>query len=176
MNNFIGRYLTFSFLNLLLVGSLGIIMRYKIAFYIPFIEQKYVLHSHSHFSFAGCLTQTLKVMMLYYLFIKNGGLALKKYSWLLYANLITAYGMMISFILRGYGFYSIGFFLLSIFVSYIFAVYYWKDLNRMHEKIPGHLWLKAPLVFSVLLSASTFALAFIILKKHNKHQFLQSNQ
>src|SRR5665647_1751027 len=99
MSTFLRKWLTISFLNLLLVASLGVVMRYKIAFYLPFIQQRYVLHSHSHFAFSGWITQTLMVLLVHYLSLKNGEQVLKKYRWLLYANLITAYGMLVSFII-----------------------------------------------------------------------------
>ena len=38
-------------------------MRYKIAYYLPFIEQANFLHAHSHFAFSGWITQVLMVLM-----------------------------------------------------------------------------------------------------------------
>lgn len=160
-NNFLRRWLTISFLNLLLVAGLGVSLRYKIAFYLPFIDQKYVLHSHSHFAFSGWITQTLMVLLIHYLSLRIGESVFKKYRWLLFANVITAYGMMISFVIQGYAFFSIGFSMLSIIVSYFFAVYYWKDLNRISKKI-SHLWFKAALAFSIFSSFGTFCLAYMM--------------
>ncbi|MEP7111566.1 MAG: hypothetical protein ABI760_26460 [Ferruginibacter sp.] len=165
MSNFLRRWLTVSFLNLLLVAGLGVLLRYKIAFYLPFIQQKNVLHSHSHFAFAGWITQTLMVLLLHYLSLKNGEQVLKKYRWLLYANCITAYGMLVSFIVQGYALFSISFSTLSIFVSYFFATWYWKDLNRMNGKRVSHLWFKAALVFSVISSIGAFGLAYMMANK-----------
>jgi len=165
MSKFLSRWLTISFLNLLLVASLGTIMRYKIAFYLPFIDQRYVLDSHSHFAFSGWITQTLMVLLVHYLSLKKNEQVLKKYQWLLYANVITAYGMLISFIIQGYGLFSISFSALSIFVSYFFAAYYWKDLNRMDEKRVSHSWFKAALVSSVISSIGTFGLVHMMLSK-----------
>ncbi|MEO7264868.1 MAG: hypothetical protein ABIW38_08145 [Ferruginibacter sp.] len=140
-------------------------MRYKIAFYLPFIEQKHILHSHSHFAFAGWITQVLMLLLVHHLSMKQGEQILKKYRWLLYANLITAYGMLISFMIQGYAFFSISFSTLSIFVSYVFAVYYWKDLNRMNKKLVSNKWFKASLVFSVISSLGAFGLAFMMANK-----------
>ncbi len=162
MKKFLSGWLTVSFLNLLLVAALGLILRYKIAFYLPWIEQKYLLHSHSHFAFSGWITQTLMVLLIHYLIKKNGEGAIKKYRWLLYANLITAYGMLFSFIIQGYAFFSISFSTLSIFVSFFFAIYYWKDLNRINEKRVSHLWLKASLLFCIISSLGAFALAYMM--------------
>ena len=165
MNNVPGRWLTISFFNLLLVATLGVILRYKIAFYLPFVEQKYVLHSHSHFAFSGWITQTLMVLLVHHISLQNGEEVFKKYRWLLYANLITAYGMLISFIIEGYAFFSISFSTLSILVSYLFAVYYWKDLNRLKESKLSRYWFKAALVFSVISSIGAFGLAYMMANK-----------
>jgi hypothetical protein len=54
----------------------------------------------------------------------------KEYRFLVIANLVTAYGMLLSFPIQGYGSYSIGFSTLSIIISYAFAIKYWKDLKR----------------------------------------------
>lgn len=165
MNNFLSRWLTISFFNLLLVAALGVIMRYKIAFYLPFIDQKHVLHSHSHFAFSGWITQTLMLLLVHYISLENGEQIFKKYGWLLYANLISAYGMLISFIIGGYDLFSISFSTLSIFISYLFAWYYWKDLNRMKVCRLSQYWFKAALIFSVISSIGAFGLAYMMANK-----------
>ncbi len=81
------------------------------------------------------------------------------------ANLITSYGMLIAFPLEGYAFWSISFSTLSIFVSYSFAIRYWKDLNRLPVKTNSHYWFKAGLIFSVLSSLGAFSLAFMMANK-----------
>ena len=165
MNNFLRKWITISFFNLLIVASQGVVLRYKIEFYLPFVDQKYLLHSHSHFAFYGWITQTLMVLMIYYLSLKKGEQVYKKYNRLLFANLFTAYGMFISFIIQGYALYSISFSTLSVFVSYIFAVYFWKDLNSLSEKRLCHSWFKAALIFSIISSIGAFGLAFMMANK-----------
>ena len=107
-----------SFLNLLIVAFIGVILRYKIAFLLPFIDQKYLLHGHSHFAFAGWVTQVMMVLLVQYLSQYKGEDIFKKYRWFLYGNLVTAYGMLIFFPLQGYGAGSISFSTLSIINSY----------------------------------------------------------
>ena len=118
----IQKWISIAFINLLIVASLGVIMRYKIAYYLPFIEQKNFLHAHSHFAFSGWVTQILMVLMWAFLYNYLPADSLKKYKWLLIANLVSAYGMLVSFIWEGYGIISILFSTLSILVSYLFAV------------------------------------------------------
>lgn len=163
------RFTKIALLNLLLVAAIGVILRYKIAFSLPFIDQKYLLHGHSHFAFAGWITHGLMLLLLGYLAAQKGDVVYKKYRWILNANLVTAYGMLISFPLQGYGLFSIIFSTLSIFVSYAFAIMYWKDLNNLPEKKISHWWMKASLFFNALSSAGAFGLAFMMVTK-NSHQ------
>lgn len=159
------NWLKISFFNLLLVSLIGVILRYKIAFSLPFIDQKHLLHSHSHFAFAGWITHTLMVLLAQYLSLHRQDDVFRRYRFLLYANLLTAYGMLISFPIQGYGIWSISFSTLSIFTSYVFAVMYWKDLNRLRLKSISHLWLKAAIFFNVLSSLGAFSLAFMMATK-----------
>lgn len=165
MKDFLKKWLGISFLNLLLVAFLGFILRYKIAFYLPFLDQKFILHSHSHFAFTGWISQTLMVLMIWYLSRKLDDQITKRYQKILIINLIAAYGMFISFILQGYGLYSISFSTLSILVSYEFFRLYWSDLNRIKENVVSKLWFKAGLIFSALSSAGTFCLAYMMSAK-----------
>ncbi len=165
MGSSLRRWLQVSFINLLIVALIGIILRIKIALPFPFFEQQYLLHGHSHFAFAGWVTQVLMVLMVQYLSQYRGEDCFKNYRLLLYGNLITAYGMLVFFALQGYGFGSICFSTLSIINSYFFAIRYWKDLNRVTYNSPGHPWFKAALLFYVLSSLGAFSLAYMMANK-----------
>lgn len=165
MNTYLSKWLSISFLNLFLVAFLGFILRYKIAYYLPLSNQKYILHSHSHFAFSGWITQSLMVLLIYYLSLKIGDHVLEKYRLLLYANLICSYGMLISFIIQGYGLFSISFSTLSILVSVAFTIYFWKDLNQINKKASSILWFKAALAFGVASSLGAFSLSYLMANK-----------
>ena len=79
--------------------------------------------------------------------------------------------MLISFPIPGYGIFSILFSTLTIFVSYMFAILYWNDLNRLTNKTTTHLWLKASLLFSAISSFGAFSLAYMMVTQ-NIHQNL----
>ncbi|HEY5405468.1 MAG TPA: hypothetical protein VIJ92_00210, partial [Ginsengibacter sp.] len=87
------KWIQIAFINLLIVSLLGVIMRYKIAFYLPFIEQKNFLHAHSHFAFTGWVTQILMILLWAFLYKYLPAASLKKYKWLVIINLVAAYGM-----------------------------------------------------------------------------------
>jgi hypothetical protein len=159
------RYTRVALFNLFLIAAIGVVLRYKIAYSLPFIDQKHLLHGHSHFAFAGWVTHALMILLLQYLAKQQDENALKKYKWVINANLITAYGMLISFPIQGYGLFSIIFSTLSIFVSYAFAVIFWKDLNKLPQKNISHWWMKAGLLFNALSSIGAFSLAFMMATK-----------
>ncbi|MBP6323452.1 MAG: hypothetical protein KA322_00340 [Chitinophagales bacterium] len=152
-------------MNLLVVAFLGVLMRYKILYSLPFIDQKNLLHGHSHFAFSGWITQTLMVLLVAYLSKATGKDEFISYKKLLLANLITAYGMLIAFPIQGYGMVSIFFSTLSVFISYIFAFFFWKDLNKIENQNVAHYWFKAGLLLNVFSSIGTFGLAFMMANK-----------
>lgn len=161
----IQKWIRIVFINLFIVALLGVIMRYKIAYYLPFIEQKNFLHAHSHFAFSGWVTQILMVLMWAFLYNYLPADSLKKYKWLLIANLVSAYGMLVSFTWEGYGIISILFSTLSILVSWLFAVIFWVDLNKIKIKIISAHWFKAALLFSVFSSFGAFFLSYMMANK-----------
>lgn len=161
----ISNWVKISLFNLLLVATLGLLMRYKIAFEFPFLNQKNIQHSHSHFAFAGWVSQTLIVLMVHFLSKQNVTINLEKYKKVFIANLVCAYIMLFSFIIQGYGLISILFSTLSIFVSFWFAILYFKDLKVIPNDNLSKKWFKAALFFNVISSVGTFALAYMMATK-----------
>ena len=176
-------WLKFSLLNLLIVALIGLLMRYKIGFEFPFFDQKHLQHSHSHFAFSGWISHTLMVLMIVFLEKKKVLLQaqddnreknienrfFKKYSSILSANLICAHGMLVFFIIQGYGLFSIIFSTSSIIVSCVFAYYFVKDLKLISNDDLSKNWFKTALFFNVISSFGTFALAYMMISK-NIHQ------
>ncbi|MFN8337492.1 MAG: hypothetical protein U0T36_00570 [Saprospiraceae bacterium] len=144
-----------------LVALIGCIMRYKIGFEFPFFDQKYLLHGHSHFAFTGWVSHILFTLML--VFISEFDVQTERFNRLVWANLVCAYGMLISFVIQGYGPVSILFSTLSIFISFGFALQYFKALASIQH--PSTKWFKAALIFNVLSSLGTFFLAYMMMTK-----------
>lgn len=154
-------WLKFSLVNLFLVAFLGALMRYKIGFDFPWLIQKHLLHAHSHFAFSGWISHTLMVLMVYYLKNKTEEVCFSKYTKLIIANLICSYGMLVFFILQGYAAWSITFSTLSIVVSYIFAYFFYRDLQKLPSE-NSKKWFKGALFFYVISSFGTFFLAYTV--------------
>ena len=156
------KWLRIAFINLLIVALLGVLMRYKIAYSLPIVDQKNFMNAHSHFAFAGWISQALMVLMVNYLGNQTNEDVFKKYRWVFIANLFSAYGMLLSFPWQGYNIVSIIFSTLSIFVSYAFAFMFWKDLGKLKVKTISNYWFSAALIFNVISSAGPFFLAYMM--------------
>jgi len=166
---FVNKWVRICLFNLLLVAVLGTAMRYKIAYSLPWLPQKNVLNAHSHFAFAGWLSQILMLLLVRYLSFQKEHEAINfnKYHRLFMANLITAWAMLLPFPFFGYNLVSITFSTLSIFVSYAFAVSFWKDLNRLETIGLAPAWFKMGLVWNVFSSVGPFFLAFMMMQHIN---------
>lgn len=136
-------------------------MRYKIVFAMPWLNQKHVLHAHSHFAFSGWITQLLMIFMVSKL--SDDEQTFLKYHRLLLANLVTAYGMLFSFPFQGYGLISITFSTLSVLVSYAYTLQFWKDTRR--KSSVTFKWFRTALIFLVISSLGAFSLSFLMANK-----------
>lgn len=159
-------WLKISLLNLCIVAALGVLMRYKIGFEFPYLDQKHLQHSHSHFAFSGWLGHTLMALMVYFIQTKFTDFKGNKYKKIIIANLICSYGMLISFIIEGYGLVSIVFSTASILISYFFAYRFNKDLKLLDNDLLAKNWFRAALFFNVISSFGTFYLAYMMASKN----------
>ncbi|MBK8886486.1 MAG: hypothetical protein IPN46_08000 [Saprospiraceae bacterium] len=82
-------------------------MRYKIGFDFPYLDQKYLLHGHSHFAFAGWVTHILFTLLV--AFLNQQNIYNKMYDKLIWANHCSSWHVDFLFIIQGYGGISIGF-------------------------------------------------------------------
>lgn len=175
MKNLASFWISLSLISLFFVAFLGALMRYKIAFYFPWVEQKNLQHAHSHFAFAGWVSQTIMVLLVLRL-EKNGYFqAFANYRLQLASNLASAFGMLLGFWYQGYGPISLTFSTFSILISYLFAWVHFKDLNQFTPKEEGTSYIKSALVFLVLSSLGTFYLAFMTVQQSlEQHLYLGS--
>ncbi len=177
MNNSssLNKYINFSLFNLVIVALYGLLMRYKIGFEFPFLDQKFLQHAHSHFAFSGWISQTLMLLMVFALNSTGQNISLTKYKFILNTNLICAYGMLLSFSYMGYELVSITFSTLSLVVSFVFAYQFIKDIHAPEMKLSGKNWFTAAILFNLLSSAGTLALGYMMAAKSlNQNLYLSS--
>lgn len=162
----IKRWIKITVFSIFLVAVLGVLLRYKITFSLPVINQKYLQHSHSHFAMAGWITQIIMIFLSYNISTLFGEGHFKKYNFVLFFNLASAYGMLISFLFQGYGAISIFFSTCSILALYYFSVQLWKDMSKAPIKLPSFRWLKASLVFAGLSTLGIIFLVYLMISKN----------
>jgi hypothetical protein len=152
-------WIQIAIINFCVVALAGITMRYKINFPLPIVNQKHLLYAHSNFAFMGWVTIALMVLMINYLLRQNVMTNYRKYSWILISGCISAYGMFVTFIIQGYGYFSISFSIISILISWFFIFFYWFDLNKVTDKSYAPKWFKAALILMAIASFGEITLA-----------------
>ncbi len=152
-------WLKFSVFNLFIVALLGVLMRYKIAFSFPWLDQKNVQEAHSHFAFYGWITTCIYVLIIRYLQRVLPNVEIRKYIFLVIANVGASFGMLAAFLATGYSSLSIFFSAVALIVSFIFCILLVYDLKtvRDHSKI----WLFGGFFFVILSSLGVFYLAYM---------------
>ena len=159
--------------NLIILALLGLILRYKINFPLEFIEQKKILHAHSHFAFNGWISFLLQLLILDH-FTTQYQQCKKFWNRFFIASTIINYAMIFSFSIQGYSALSIIFSNAALFLSYIFCYKIYTGLKLSGNQLISRKFILAALFFLVLSSLGPFALAYIIATK-NVHQYWYHN-
>jgi len=164
-----------SLVNLGIVALLGTIMRYKIGFELPFFEQKYLQEAHSHFAFTGWISHTLFYLIFGIFSSQLPDVRALWYRRLILANLLSAYGMLFSFMVQGYGPVSLVFSSISVLTAYAFSWHAIRDAGRLPADHPGRNWIRVALWFGVLSTLGTMVLSWIMATHHfDKDTYLGS--
>lgn len=160
-DRFLSRWARLSILNLMVLAVIGWILRYKIILPLPAVHQKHLLHAHSHFAFAGWVSQGLIVMVLW-IISRHGIMDVSRYKNILRLSQLSAWGMLLTFPFFGYAWPSILFSTLNVLMSYLFCWNAWVDIRRSNLPARVSEWMKASLAFYVLSSLGTFFLAWLM--------------
>ena len=124
-------WIKLSVFNLCAVAFLGMTLRSKMLFSIPFIDFNNLSNAHSHFAFGGWVTLSLLFLMVNQL-LPHATAKEKIYKWLLAGIVLCSWFMLLSFYFLGNGSVSnfISFFF--IFLTYVFG---WKFINTTPARI-----------------------------------------
>lgn len=161
------KWIRIALINFLVLACSGVLLRYSMNFYLPGINYKFLLHSHSHFAFVGWITSALMTLMVDYLKKRQLSSNYKRYHFWLITNSASAYGMLCTFIFQGYATFSIAFSTLSILVSWGFIYDYGKDLRRLKDQSIAAKWFNASLLLWIISSTGVFVLAYLM-ASHNR--------
>jgi hypothetical protein len=145
-----------SFLNLVLVAIAGVMLRA-----IPFTDAipftfKNLLHGHSHFAFGGWIMPVLLALLMKLFPELTRKVAYGHWRNISCLLLFSAYGMLLSFPVQGYGLVSIIFSTLSVMAGYYLVVVLWKALKTSPKKT-SNLLLKWGLFFLAISAIGPFA-------------------
>jgi hypothetical protein len=146
--------------NFFIVSLLGLLMRYKIGFEFPYLDQRNLQHAHSHFAFAGWVTLLLMVLMVKIIQSKRDFNS-TYFNILLIIQLVCSYGVLISFIIQGYKFWTILFLVLLIFNSFAFSIEYIRRSSKINF-FEGNKWFLAGLFFNFISTLGTFYLSYMM--------------
>lgn len=146
--------------NFFIVSLLGLLMRYKIGFEFPYLDQRNLQHAHSHFAFAGWVTLLLMALMVKVLKSKHD-FNNTYFNILLVIQLICSYGVLISFIIQGYKFWTILFLVLLILTSFAFSIEYIRRAFKI-KLFEGNKWFLAGLFFNFISTFGTFYLSYMM--------------
>ena len=150
------RVQTIAFLNLLIVALLGLLLR-SFSFIPVFpLSYKNILHGHSHFAFGGWVTPVLLALLLKFFPEIKTGVAFRHWRNIALLILLSAYGMLVSFPLQGYGPVSIAFSTVSIAATVYLAIVVWKAAENAVQKT-SVLFLKYGLLYAGLSAIGPFA-------------------
>jgi len=158
------KWIDLSILNLCIVALLGMVLRSKIVFELPFINYNHLLDAHSHFTFGGWVTLILMTLFIYELLpesLNNRNI----YQWLLGGIVICAWGMLTTYLIWGYSSISMIFSLLFILLTYLFGVILIRDLLK--SKLPSCVELLAvsSIVCLILSSSGVIIITYIYFTK-----------
>jgi hypothetical protein len=158
------KWLRISFFNLLIVALAGVVLRYKILFPLPFVDQKNLLHGHSHFAFSGWMAQVLMALIVNRLPSGDSKSVFQRYGRVLWLNLVCAWGMLLSFPVQGYGLVSIVFSNGAIATAIWFGILLFRDTRRLD--VVEYKWYRAAAAFNIFSAAGAFSLAYMMATHH----------
>jgi len=151
-------------INLMILAFLGIILRYKIAFSLPFIQQKFLLHSHSHFAFSGWVSQMIMTCIVLSFQANFSEKQNRIFKRILIYNSVFSYAQLFAFLFQGYGLYSIIFSSTTTLISFYFGILFWRICNQSIQQ-PGIQFFKSALVFNVVSSIGTGSLVYLMVNQ-----------
>lgn len=160
MNKIIIKGLKFSIFNFIIVALLGTIMRYKIAFSFPFLDQKHLQEAHSHFAFYGWITSCIYMLIFRYLTKINVHIKMRKYYILIGLNFFASFGLLFAFLYGGYFWLSIAFSTMALLISFFYFYFLIKDLKGYKEN--SKIWFLGGLFFAVFSSIGVFTLSYMM--------------
>ena len=158
------RWIDLSILNLCIVALLGLVLRSKIVFALPFINYNHLLEAHSHFTFGGWVTLILMALFIYEILPESVSQR-PVYQWLLGSIATCAWGMLLAFAVKGYSTVSIILSLCFVLLTYLSGVVFIRDLLRVKLASCVKLLAVSSIVYLILSSSGVIIITYIYFTK-----------
>jgi hypothetical protein len=158
------RWIDLSILHLCIVALLGMVLRSKIVFAIPLLNYNHLLEAHSHFTFGGWVTLVLMALFIYDLLpvsISRRPI----YQWLLGSIATCAWGMLAAFAVQGHSTLSIVMSLCFVILTYLFGLFFIRDLYRTKLAFCVKLLAITSIVSLILSSSGVILITYIYFTK-----------
>jgi len=143
-------WVNLSILSLVTVGLLGVLLRSKIVFSMPFINYNHLVEAHFRFTFSGWVTLALLFLMRRELLQASENS--KRYNFLFAGIAVGSWVLLIAFVWKGYTTLSIIVSLLFILLTYIFSYFFVKDILKA-RLCAGVRWLAVSSMICLILSS-----------------------
>lgn len=157
------RWISLAIINLCIVATLGVLMRSKMVFDMPWIDYNRLVDTHGHFAFGGWAAFILATLMIYEL---PGDFYNKKiYQFLLGSILICSWATLFTSPFESCKFISEYISIGYIIVTYVFSWVFIRDILRATANKTVKLLSVSSLVYLVLSSAGALMLAYLFAKK-----------
>lgn len=153
------RWINLSIVNLCIVAGLGVLMRSKIIFDLPWIDYNRLVDTHGHFAFAGWATLVLLTLLVYEL---PGALYNKKiYQFLLWAVFVCSWATL--FLTPFENCKNITEYVSIIYMmfTYIFSGLFIRDILKVDASRTVKLLSISSVSCLVLSSIGVFMLAYL---------------
>ncbi|MBB3111154.1 hypothetical protein FHS18_003222 [Paenibacillus phyllosphaerae] len=153
-------WIRYPFLYLLVTALAGVLLRGMAL--LPTVPDLYerLLHAHSHIALLGWGYSALYILYVkLYIPDEQQRSRFLKVNWLF--TQVTIVLMFLAFTIQGYGFFSIFFSTVHIFLSYAFALWMWKKIRRREGSSLSVRFAKAGLFFMALSSVGPWGLAVL---------------
>lgn len=151
------RYVRIPLLYLFLGSLLGVFLRWQFIVPTPGIHYTFFLHAHSHIMFLGWIFNVLYIALCHHHIPETKS---RFFHYLFIVLQVLVVGMLISFPLQGYGFYSILFSTLHTLCVIVFIV---KFFRQTKDSTSVSVWFaRIALLFFALSAAGPFSLGYLM--------------
>ncbi|WP_046368328.1 hypothetical protein [Flavihumibacter petaseus] len=149
------KWIRLSLSNFLVLSLAGLLLRAFPLLHFPWSYTN-LLHAHSHFAFGGWVLPALIFLTLKYFPEITTQIDSRHWRNILVLIMISAYGMLVSFFLQGYGPVSIILSALSLVASFYFGIMILRQSRKAYT-LPIR-FLKAGIIFCFISSLGPLAL------------------